>query len=182
MKRRHWVPLLAGLIVLLALPGTVSRFGWEQHHTAVTVLFDSQALEQLGRETGTDWQNWAEDLQRQGLTGLAVREENLERLQNRGVLLWRTRSSARNDPGWTQTYPRPVQDWLRGGDKGVLVALWNAETARWLEERLTACQWDYSICAAGEMTYLLIEGGEELALLPLGIWPETAETAAESEG
>lgn len=177
MKRRHWVPLLAGLIVLLALPGTVSRFGWEQHHTAVTVLFDSQALEQLGRETGTDWQNWAEDLQRQGLTGLAVREENLERLQNRGVLLWRTRSSARNDPGWTQTYPQPVQDWLRGGDKGVLVALWNEETARWLEERLTACQWDYSICAAGEMTYLLIEGGEELALLPLGIWPETAETA-----
>ena len=177
MKRKHWIRLAVGLLIALSLPGVVNRIRWEQRHTAVAVLFDSQALETLAQETERDWTDWAEGLQKQGLTGLAVREETLERLQNRGILTWSTRKSAVTDPGWTQLYPQPVRDWLARPEKGVVVTLWDDEIARWLEKRLAACGWDFSVCRGGEMTYFLINGGEELAQLPLGIWPETARQA-----
>lgn len=177
MKRNRWIGLLAALMLALSLPSLFQRMGWEERSRTVAVLFDSRGLETLARETETDWLDWAQRLRQAGLTGLAVREETLERLEERGVLTWMTRSEALTDPHWQQSYPQPVRDWLPKRGKGVLAAVWEQETEAWLSERLTACEVAFTRCPDGGVTYYLIDGGAELAHLPLGIRQETAQAA-----
>ncbi|MGM9593903.1 MAG: DUF5693 family protein [Candidatus Onthomonas sp.] len=175
MKRR-WLVLLAALVLALT-PFLARRWQWETENNTVSLLFDGQALEELARDSELSVEQWLETLQGQGLTGLALREETLETLKERSVLTWLTRAQALASPYWMSAYPEEIQTWLiRPGD-GILIALWERDTAQWLSGALEARALSCETVTGNGMIYLLVEGDEDLARLPLGLWPETVELA-----
>ena len=175
MKRR-WSLLLAAVLLALA-PFLARRWQWEAENSTVSLLFDGQALEELARDSDTPLEQWLETLQEQGLTGLALREETLETLKGRSGLTWLTRAQALTAPDWTSAYPEQVQAWLTQTGEGVLIALWERDTVQWLAGGLEARALSYETVTGNGMIYLLVEGGEDLTRLPLGLWPETVELA-----
>lgn len=177
MKRR-WSVLLAAVLLALS-PFLARRWQWEAENDDVSLLFDGQALEELARDSELPMEQWLETLRGQGLTGLALREETLETLKGRSALTWLTRAQALASPYWTSAYPEAVQTWLMQRGDGILIALWERDTAQWLSEALQARALSYETVTGNGMIYLLLEGGEELAGLPLGLWPETVELAKE---
>lgn len=179
MERRITAFALALLLVLL--PWLGRRNSWEQENNTVSLLFDSRGLEELAEQSGEEPARWAERLKGAGLTGLAVWEETLASLKDRGVLTWLTRRQALASPYWKQAYPRQVQDWLEREDPGVLAALWDGETLAWLSRALTDREISFTQAAGEGVTYLLLEGEETLSSVPLGIWPETADLARSLE-
>lgn len=176
MKQR-WKLLLAALLAMALLPVLANRWQWEAENSTVSLLFDGQALEQLARASDQTFEDWLEMLQDRGLTGLALQEETLETLKGRNALTWLTRAQALASPYWTSAYPQQVQAWLREEGDGVLIALWEEQTADWLTAGLTWRGISFQRVKGMEMTYLLLEGKETLAQLPLGLWPETVELA-----
>ena len=175
MKRR-WSLLLAAVLLALA-PFLARRWQWEAENSTVSLLFDGQALEELARDSDTPLEQWLETLQEQGLTGLALREETLETLKGRSVLTWLTRAQALTAPDWTSAYPEQVQAWLTQTGEGILIALWERDMAQWLARGLEARALSYETVTGNGMIYLLVECGEDLTRLPLGLWPETVELA-----
>ncbi|MGM9536885.1 MAG: DUF5693 family protein [Candidatus Onthomonas sp.] len=174
--KRGWSLLLVAMLLVLT-PFLAQRWQWEAENQTVALLFDGQALEELARNSGIPLEQWLETLKEQGLTGLALREETLETLKERSALTWLTRTQALASPYWTSAYPEPVQAWLTEAGEGVLIALWEQDTAQWLSEALTDRELSFETVAENGMIYLLLEGEEELAKLPLGLWPETVELA-----
>ena len=177
MKRR-WIVLLAALLLALS-PFLARRWRWEAENDAVSLLFDGQDLEELARDSELPMEQWLETLQEQGLTGLALREETLETLKGRNALTWLTRAQALASPYWTSAYPEAVQTWLMQRGDGILIALWERDTAQWLFKALQDRGLSYETVTGNGMIYLLMEGGEDLARLPMGLWPETVELAKE---
>lgn len=179
MKRRWGLLLLA---VLLALtPCLARRWQWEGENREVSLLFDSRDLEQLAEEAEEPLSRWLMELKEEGLTGLALREETLETLKGRRALTWLTRAQALASPYWRTAYPQPVQAWLTQPGEGVLIALWDQETADWLADGLTRREIGFQQVTGQGMIYLLTGESSELAELPLGLWPETVRLAEELE-
>lgn len=177
MKRRWILLLLAALLVLT--PCLARRWQWEASNDTVSLLFDSLALEKLARQSQQSLEQWMETLAQAGLTGLALREETLETLKERSALTWLTRAQALASPYWTTAYPPDVQRWLTQGEEGVLVAVWDGETARWLARSLAGRELSYERAEHQEMIYFLLEEEETVTELPLGLWPETLDLAEE---
>lgn len=174
MKHR-WLLLLAVLLALL--PCLARRWQWEAEHSTVTLLFDSRALEQLAEQSDATAARWLRELKEAGLTGLALWPENLETLKQRGALTWLTRTQALQSPYWKTAYPEGVQGWLSREGDGILIALWDQETAEWLTQALEQRDIPVETVTGQGITYLLTEEEGELTQLPLGFWPETVETA-----
>lgn len=178
MKQRNLAVLLIVVLLLILSPALASRWQWEEDNQTVTVLFDSWALESLALDSETDLVTWTEALCKEGLGGVAVREETLVRLKERGVLTWLTKKQVLASPYWTQAYPQTVLDWLTEPEEGILVALWDEDRTDWLTDSLSRRDISFTRQEGNGMTYLLLSGKETLSALPLGIWPETVELAA----
>lgn len=178
MKQRSLSVLLIAILVLGLFPALASRWLWEEDNQTVTILFDSWALEALALDSETDLDGWTEALCERGLGGLAVREETLTRLKERGVLTWLTKKQALASPYWTLAYPQTVLDWLNEPEEGILVALWDKNMTDWLTGSLSRRAIPFTRWEGSGMTYLLLSGKETLSDLPLGIWPETIDLAA----
>lgn len=175
MKRRWGWLLLAALLALS--PCLARRWQWERENRTVSLLFDSRVLEELAEEAETPLSQWLRELKEEGLTGLALREETLETLKGRSALTWLTRAQALASPYWRSAYPEPVQTWLTRPGEGILIALWDRETADWLVDALTRRAIGFRQITDQGMRYLLTEEDAGLAELPLGLWPETVRQA-----